>query len=62
LISAKPIISEGLKIHGTMSFWGSGYSEDTNIEKMINQADQRLYIAKKLAGKKLCEKMRKPNQ
>ena len=29
-----------------MSFWGSAYSEDTNIEKTIDQADQRLYVAK----------------
>jgi GGDEF domain-containing protein len=62
LISAKPIIYEGEEFHRTMSFWGSVYSEDTNIKKMIDQADQRFYIAKKLAEKKLCGKMRKQNQ
>jgi hypothetical protein len=29
-----------------MNFWGSTYSEDTNIEKTISQAEQRRYIAK----------------
>jgi GGDEF domain-containing protein len=62
LISAKPIIYEGQEIHRTMSFWGSAYSEDTNIEKTIDQADQRLYIAKNRAEKKLCRKMHKLNQ
>ena len=62
LISAKPIIYEAEEIHRTMSFCGSAYSEDTNIEKTIDQADQRLYSAKKLAGKKLFGKMRKLNQ
>jgi len=45
-----------------MSFWGSAYSEDINIVKTIDQADQRLYIVKNLAGKKLRGKMSKPNQ
>jgi GGDEF domain-containing protein len=62
LISAKHIIYEGQEIHRTMSFRGSAYLEDTNIEKTIDQADQRLYIAKNLAKKKLCGKMRKLNQ
>jgi GGDEF domain-containing protein len=53
LISAKPIIYEGQEIHRTMSFWGSAYSEDTNIEKTIDQADQRLYIVKKSGWKKV---------
>ena len=46
LISEKPIIYEGQEIQITMSFGVSEYSEDTNIEKIIDQADQRLYIAK----------------
>lgn len=46
LISAKPIIHEGQEIHITMSFGVSEYSEDANIEKTIDQADQRLYLAK----------------
>jgi len=53
LISAKPIIYEGQEIHRNMSFWGSPYSEDTNIEKTIDQADQRLYIVKKPGWKKV---------
>jgi hypothetical protein len=36
-----------------MSFLGSAYSEDTNIEKTIDQADQRLNIAKKSGWKKV---------
>jgi len=47
LISEKPIIYEGQEIQITMSFGVSEYSEDTNIEKIIDQADQRLYSAKK---------------
>ena len=46
LISAKPIIHEEQEIHITMSFGVSEYSEDANIEKTIDQADQRLYLAK----------------
>ena len=46
LISAKPIIHEGQEIQITMSFGVSEYSKDTNIEKTIDQADQRLYLAK----------------
>lgn len=46
LISAKPIIHEGQEIHVTMSFGVSEYSEDADIEKTIDQADQRLYLAK----------------
>jgi PleD family two-component response regulator len=46
LISAKPIIYDGQEIHITMSFGVSAYSENTNIEKTIDQAVQRLYIAK----------------
>jgi hypothetical protein len=45
-----------------MSFWTSAYTEDTNIEKTIDQVDQRLYSAKNMARKKLRGKMRKPNQ
>ena len=61
-VTVTPIIYEAEEIHRTMSFCGSAYSEDTNIEKKIDQADQRLDIAKNLAGKKLYGKMRKPNQ
>ncbi len=46
LMSAKPIIHEGQEIHITMSFGVSEYSENANIEKIIDQADQRLYLAK----------------
>lgn len=46
LISAKPIIYDGQEIPITMSFGVSEYTEDINIEKTIDQADQRLYIAK----------------
>jgi diguanylate cyclase (GGDEF)-like protein len=53
LISAKPIIYKGQEIHRTVSFWGSTYSEDTNIEKTTDQADQRLYIEKKSGQKKV---------
>ena len=53
LISAKPIIYEGQEIQRTMSFWGRVYSEDTNIEKTIDQADQRLYIGKKPGWEKV---------
>jgi hypothetical protein len=53
LVSAKPIIYEGQEIHRNMSFFGSPYSEDTNIEKTIDQADQRLYIAKQPDWKKV---------
>ena len=62
LISAKPFTYEGQEIHRTMSFLGSAYSEDTNIEKTIDQADQRLYSVGNFGRKKLCGKMRKPNQ
>ena len=46
LISAKPIIHEGQEIHITMSFGVSEHSEDANVEKTIDKADQRLYLAK----------------
>ena len=46
LISAKPIIYYRQEIHITMSLEGSSYSEDINIEKTIDQADQRLYSTK----------------
>jgi len=46
LISAKPIIYDGQEIQITMSFGVSEYIEDAHIEKTIDQADQRLYIAK----------------
>ena len=36
-----------------MIFWGSAYSEDINIEKTIDQADQRLYIVKNFGRKKV---------
>jgi hypothetical protein len=35
LISAKPLTYERQEIHRTMSFLGSVYSEDTNIEKPL---------------------------
>jgi hypothetical protein len=53
LISAKPIIYEGQEIHGTMSFWGSTDSEDTNIKKTIDQTDQRFYSEKNFGRKKV---------
>jgi diguanylate cyclase (GGDEF)-like protein len=53
LIFAKRIVYEGQKIRRTMSFWVSAYSEDTNTKKTINQADQRLYIAKNSGRKKV---------
>jgi hypothetical protein len=53
LISAKPIIYEGQEIHRIMSFWGSAYSKYTNIEKTIDQADQRLYREKIFGRKKV---------
>ncbi len=46
LISAKPIIHEEQEINITMSFGVSEYTKDINIEKIIDQADQRLYLAK----------------
>ena len=46
LISAKPIIHEGQEIHVTMSFGVSEYNGETPIEKTIDLADQRLYLAK----------------
>ena len=46
LISAKPIIHEGQEIHVTMSFGVSEYNGSTHIEKTIDLADQRLYLAK----------------
>jgi len=45
-ISAKPIIHEGQEIHVTMSFGVSEYNGETPIEKTIDLADQRLYLAK----------------
>ena len=52
LISAKPIIHEGQEIHVTMSFGVSEYNGETPIEKTIDLADQRLYLAKIPAEKK----------
>lgn len=46
LVSAKPVIHEGKEINVTMSFGVSEYSGDLNIEKVIDLADQRLYLAK----------------
>ncbi len=45
-VSAKPLIFEDQEIPITMSFGVSKYSGDTPIEKTIDQADQRLYLAK----------------
>ncbi len=45
-VSANPFIFEDQKIPITMSFGVSKYSGDTSIEKTIDQADQRLYLAK----------------
>ena len=45
-ISAKPVIHEGQEIHVTMSFGVSEYNGETPIEKTIDLADQRLYLAK----------------
>ena len=45
-IAAKPIVYEGQEINLTMSFGVSEYSGNNNIEKTIDQADQRLYLAK----------------
>ena len=45
-ISAKPVIHEGQEIHVTMSFGVSEYNGSTHIEKTIDLADQRLYLAK----------------
>ena len=45
-ISAKPVIHEGQEIHVTMSFGVSEYNGGTPIEKTIDLADQRLYLAK----------------
>ena len=45
-ISAKPIIHEGQEINVTMSFGVSEYNSETHIEKIIDLADQRLYLAK----------------
>jgi hypothetical protein len=53
LIYAQPFTYEGQEIHRTMSFLGSAYSEDTNIEKTIDQADQRLYSVKNFGRKKV---------
>ncbi|MBC8286517.1 MAG: diguanylate cyclase [Nitrospinae bacterium] len=46
LVSAKSTVHEGKEIHTSMSFGASEYSGDGNIEKTIDQADQRLYLAK----------------
>ena len=53
LVSAKPIIYEEQEIHITMSFGVSEYSGDSNIEKTIDQADQRLYQAKNTGRNKV---------
>jgi diguanylate cyclase (GGDEF)-like protein len=45
-ISAKPITHEGQEINVTMSFGVSEYNSETHIEKTIDLADQRLYLAK----------------
>ena len=45
-ISAKPIIHEGKEIHATMSFGVNEYNGEASIEKTIDLADQRLYLAK----------------
>ena len=53
LISSKPVICEGQEINLTMSFGVSEYSGDNTIEKTIDQADQRLYLAKKSGRNKV---------
>ena len=45
-ISAKPITHEGQEINVTMGFGISEYNSETHIEKTIDLADQRLYLAK----------------
>jgi hypothetical protein len=45
-----------------MSFWGSAYSENINIEKPLIKSAKGFTVNKILAGKKLCGKMRKSNQ
>ncbi len=46
MVSAKPFIHEGQEIPVTMSFGVSEYNGETPIEKTIDLADQRLYLAK----------------
>lgn len=46
LVSNIPTHHEDQKICVTMSFGVSSYDKDTNIEKTIDIADQRLYLAK----------------
>jgi diguanylate cyclase (GGDEF)-like protein len=53
LISAKPIIHEGREIHITMSFGLSEYNGEISMEKTIDLADQRLYLAKKSGRNKV---------
>ena len=52
-ISAKPVIHEGQEIHVTMSFGVSEYNGETPIQKTIDLADQRLYLAKNSGRKKV---------
>ena len=53
LISAKPIIHEEQKIHVTMRLGVSEYNGSTHIERTIDLADQRLYLAKNSGRKKV---------
>jgi diguanylate cyclase (GGDEF)-like protein len=53
MISAKPFIHEGQEINITMSFGVSIYNGDTSIEKTIDRADQRLYLAKESGRNKV---------
>jgi len=53
LVSAKPIIYEEQEIPVTMSFGVSQYNGDSDIEKTIDLADQRLYLAKKSGRNKV---------
>ncbi len=46
LVSEKPISHEGQGIHVTMSFGLSEYNGEISLEKSIDLADQRLYLAK----------------
>ena len=46
LIAAYPFIFDGQKIPVTMSFGVSEYNGSSNIDKTIDLADQRLYLAK----------------
>lgn len=52
-ISAQAITYEEQEIHVTMSFGASNYSEGLPIDKIIDIADQRLYLAKESGRNKV---------